>query len=334
VEETLSNCIEAAILGTGSYLPEKVLTNADLEKMVDTNDEWITTRTGIKERHIASDEQATSDLATEAGRKAIEAAGLKPTDIDLILVATFTADTPTPAASCYVQRKLGATKAAAMDLSAACSGFIYGLGVARAFVVSETYKHVLLIGADKLSSVVNWKDRSTCVLFGDGAGAVVVGPAKDGRGIVSPAFLSASGTETFVLGVLAGGSRLPTSEKTVAEGLQFLKMEGRETYKAAVKWMPDAVFEALRLAKMDLSDVALVIPHQANLRIIEAIRDRLKLTPDKMFVNIDRTGNTSAASIGIAFDEAVRSGRIKKGDPVVLVAFGAGLTVASVVIRW
>jgi 3-oxoacyl-[acyl-carrier-protein] synthase-3 len=333
-EGTLTHLIEAAILGTGSYLPEKVMTNDDLAKIVETNDEWITTRTGIKERHVASESQATSDLAFEAGRKALESAGLQPSDLDLIIVATLSPDTITPATSCYVQAKLGADKAAAFDISAACSGFIYGLGVAKAFVASGIYRHVLLIGAEKLTSYVDWTDRTTCVLFGDGAGAVVVGPAQDGRGVIVSTYLSANGNENKLISIPGGGSRLPASEKTVAERQHFLKMGGRETYKCAVTYMPAAIHEVLKMAGVDIADVSLVIPHQANLRIIEAIRERMNLTPEKVFVNVDKTGNTSAATIGIGLDEVSREGRLKKGDNVVLVAFGAGLTVASALIRW
>lgn len=330
----LSNLIEAAILGTGSYLPEKVLTNADLEKLVDTSDEWITTRTGIKERHVAAPEQATSDLALEAAKKALASAGLQPTDIDLILVATLSPDTLTPSASCYLQGKLGATHAAAMDLSAACSGFIYGLGVAKAFVSSGQYRHILLVGAEKLTAYVDWTDRTTCVLFGDGAGAVVVGPAKDGRGVIDTTYLSANGNESKLISIPAGGSRLPASAQTVADRLHFLKMGGRETYKCAVTYMPAAVMEVLKRSGTDVSEVDLVIPHQANLRIIEAVRERLNLPEEKVFVNVDKTANTSAATIGIGLDEVARSGRLKPGNKVVLVAFGAGLTVASALIRW
>jgi 3-oxoacyl-[acyl-carrier-protein] synthase-3 len=330
----LSHCIEAAILGTGSYLPERILTNADLERMVDTSDEWITTRTGIKERHIAAEGQFTSDLAFEAGKRALESAGLQATDIDLIIVATLSPDTLTPSTSCYVQAKLGALNAAAFDISAACSGFIYGLGISQSFVRSGMFRHILVIGAEKLTSFVDWTDRTTCVLFGDGAGAAVIGPAKDDRGIIAATHLFANGNENKLISIPAGGSRLPVSEATLAGRLHTLKMGGKETYKCAVTYMPAAIQEVLKKTGTDLSEVALVIPHQANLRIIEAIRERLNLPPEKVFVNVDKTGNTSAATIGIGIDQAAREGRLKKGDKIVLVAFGAGLTVASALIRW
>ena len=326
--------VKAAILGTGSYLPEKILTNADLTKIVDTSDEWITTRTGIKERHVAAENQTTSDLAVEAARRALDASGLKPADLDLILVATISPDTPTPSTACYVQAKLGAPQSAAFDLSAACSGFVYGLSVAKAFVESDQAKYVLVVGAEKLTAFVDWSDRATCVLFGDGAGAAVVGPCLNGRGEILSVHLSADGTQAELLRIPGGGSRCPTSAQSLANKQQYLKMAGKEVYKIAVKVMTDACQNALRRAGITLDQTALLIPHQANLRIIEAVRDRLDLPEEKVFVNIDRVGNTSAASVAIALDEAVRTNRLKPGDPVMLVAFGAGLTLAASVIRW
>lgn len=321
----------AGILATGSYLPERVLTNADLERMVETSDEWITSRTGIRERRVAAPDEATSDLAVKAARKALEEAGLGPKDLDLILVATITPDMITPATACLVQAKLGAAHAAAFDLSAACSGFLYGLSAAKAFVESGLYRRILLIGAEKLSAFVDWKDRSSCVLFGDGAGAAVIG--EGGHPILS-CRLGSRGESAELLWIPAGGSRTPASPETVQGGLHTLKMQGREIFKIAVKEMTDATVEALRRAGLSKEDVALFIPHQANRRIIEAVTERLNFPMDRTYVNLDRLANTSAASIILALDEAVRSGRIRSGDNLVLVAFGAGLTVASGVLRW
>ncbi len=330
----MSKTVTAGILGTGSYLPERVLTNADLEKMVDTSDEWIITRTGIKSRHIAAEGQTTSDMAVEAGRRALKSAGLTVADLDLILVTTITPDMPTPSTACFVQSKLGAPQAAAMDLSAACSGFVYGITTAKAFIESGIYKHVLVCGAEKLSAFTDWKDRATCVLFGDGAGAVVLGPSKEGRGEVLSTYLWANGNDAELLKIPGGGSRCPVSPASIEAGQHYLKMAGKEVFKIAVKVMGDAVAEALKGAGLTLADVSLLLPHQANLRIVQAVGDRLGLPPEKVFVNLDKVGNTSAASIAIGLDEVHAAGRLKKGDIVVLVAFGAGLTLASAVIRW
>ncbi len=322
------------ILGVGSYLPEKILTNQDLERMVETSDEWITTRTGIKERRVAAPDQFTSDLATEAAKKALADAGLKPTDLDVIIVSTITPDSPTPSASCRVQAKLGAPQAAAFDISAACSGFIYGIAVARSLIESGLYKKVLLIGAEKLTAFTDWKDRSTCVLFGDGAGAVVLGEAVEGKPEVLSTFLSANGKDAELLRIPGGGSQFPPTENTLQENLHTLKMAGREVYKIAVNIMTDATKEAAKRAGITLDQINLIIPHQANLRIIEAIREKMGFPEGKFFVNIDKVGNTSAASVAIALDQALRGGRIKKGDYVALVAFGAGTTLASAVLKW
>ena len=321
-------------LGTGSYLPEKILTNQDMEKIVETSDEWIVTRTGIRERHVAAEGQSTSDMAVEAARIALADAKLKPADLDLIIVATITPDTPTPATACWVQSKLGAPQAAAFDLSAACSGFVYGLSVARAFVQSGTYKHVLLIGAEKLTAFIDWKDRGTCVLFGDGAGAAVIGPVAEGHHQILSSFMAANGNEADLLKIPAGGCRVPTSKETIEQSLHTLKMEGKEIFKTAVKVMSEATLEAAQRAGLKLEDISLVIPHQANIRIIQAIGERLKTDPNKLFVNLDKVGNTSAASVIIALDEAAKKGRIKKGDAIALVAFGAGTTLASCAVRW
>ena len=330
----MSDKIRAGFLGTGSYLPEKILTNKDMEKIVDTTDEWIMTRTGIKERHIAAETQATSDLAVEAAKKALEAAGLKAGDIDLIIVATITPDMPTPSTACLVQSKLGAVKAAAFDVSAACSGFVYGLSISRAFVESGMYKNILLIGAEKLTAFVDWKDRASCVIFGDGAGAAVIGPVAKGKKEILSSFMVANGNDADLLKIPGGGSRNPSSPASLQSGLHYLKMQGKETFKVAVKVMAEATMEALRLAGLQMQDVSLVIPHQANLRIIQAIGERMQIPAEKLVVNLDRVGNTSAASVIVALDECVRSGRLKEGDAIVLVAFGAGTTLASAVVKW
>lgn len=325
--------IAAGILGTGSYVPEKVLTNFDLEKMVDTSDEWITTRTGIKERRIADSSQATSDLATKAAKKALEDAKVDPSEIDMIIVATVTSDMNFPSTACIVQANLGAANAAAFDISVGCSGFIYGLAIAQQFVETGMYNKILVIGAETLSKIINWKDRNTCVLFGDGAGAVVVGRVESGYGILS-SYLGADGTGGKHLYMPAGGSRMPASEETVKKNLHTIFMEGQEVFKFAVKVMDSATIEALNRCGLKPEDIDMLIPHQANTRIIEAARKRLKLSNDKVYINLDKYGNTSAASVAIALDEAYRKGLIKKGDVILTVAFGAGLTWASSVIRW
>ena len=326
--------IRAGFLGTGSYLPEKILTNKDMEKIVDTTDDWIVTRTGIRERHVAAENQATSDLATEAGKKALADAGLKASDIDLIIVATITPDMPTPSTACLVQSKLGATKAAAFDVSAACSGFVYGLSISKAFVESGMYRNILLIGAEKLTAFVDWKDRASCVIFGDGAGAAVIGPVEAGQREILSSFMVANGNDADLLKIPGGGSRTPSSANSLEQGLHYLKMQGKETFKVAVKVMEEATLEALRLANLNMDQISLVIPHQANLRIIQSIGERMQIPAEKLVVNLDRVGNTSAASVIVALDECVRTGRLKKGDAIVLVAFGAGTTLASAVVQW
>jgi 3-oxoacyl-[acyl-carrier-protein] synthase-3 len=327
----------SSIIGTGSYLPEKVLTNDDLSKIVDTSDEWITTRTGIKERHIAADDQATSDLAAEAARRAMTAAGVTPEDIDLIVVATVTPDMFFPSTACFVQRKIGATNAVCFDISAACSGFLYALQVARHFLNAGSRTTALVIGAEKLSSLVNWEDRNTCVLFGDGAGAVVIRAVDadtDAPGRVLSTVMGSDGTLSDLLKVPGGGSALPITPENAASRPNTIHMEGRETFKHAVTRMCQASEQALEMAGLTKADIAMVIPHQANARIITAIADRLGLPEEKTFVNVDKYGNTSAATIPVALDEAHRQGRIKRGDIVLLVAFGGGFTWASSVLRW
>jgi 3-oxoacyl-[acyl-carrier-protein] synthase-3 len=303
--------------------------------MVDTSDEWIRARSGIRERRIASAEQATSDLGVLAGQRALEDAGVKASEIDLLIVATITPDLPMPATACFVQHKLGIpATAACLDVNAACSGFIYGLDIACAMIASGRYKKALVIGAEKLSSIVDWQDRGTCLLFGDGAGAAVIGASsKAGTGLIGTK-LGALGEDTDLLNIPAGGSRVPTSAETVARGDHFIKMKGKEVFKLAVRVMEEAARDILEQHDLAAHQIGLVIPHQANLRIIDAIAQYLELPVERFFVNVDRYGNTSAASIPIALDEARKAGRIKEGDLTLLVAFGAGLTYGSALIRW
>ena len=324
--------MRSRILGTGSYVPERVLTNADLERMVATSDTWIVERTGIRERRIAAPGQACSDLATQAAERALEAAGTAAADLEMILVATCTGDSPMPSTACLVQHRLGATRAAACDLSAACSGFVYALSVADAYV-KMGMRRVLVIGSEVMSAIMDWTDRGTCILFGDGAGAVVVGPAEGDRGLLS-SHLHSDGNLGELICVPGGGSRVPPCEKMLAEGLQYIKMKGNETFKVAVKRLEEAAREALAANGLSVQDLDLYIPHQANTRIIAAVAERLGLPADKVMVNIDRYGNTSAASIPLALDEAVRGGRIKTGDVILMEAFGGGLTWASALLRW
>jgi 3-oxoacyl-[acyl-carrier-protein] synthase-3 len=314
------------IIGTGSYLPAKVLTNHDLEKMVDTSDEWITTRTGIKERHVAAKEEAASDLAIHASRRAIENAGIKPESIELIVVATATPDMFFPSTACYVQKALGIKEAVSFDVSAACSGFLYALESAKALMESGSYKTGLVIGAEKLSSITNWQDRNTCVLFGDGAGAAVLQKRATAGGILST-YLRSDASHTDILNVPGGGSRAPGAKAQI-------HMEGKEVFKLAVHKMISAAEEALQRAGKKDSDLALLIPHQANLRIIEAIAERVAVPRDRVFVNVDKYGNMSAATTIVALDEARRQGRVRKGDLVELIAFGAGLTWGASVIQF
>jgi len=322
-----------SISGVGSYVPAKVLTNAELARMVETTDEWITTRTGIKERRIAAKNEFTSDLATQAALRAMRRAGVTANHLDLIVVATITPDMPFPSTACLVQRKLGAYRAAAFDLEAACSGFIYGLEIAQQFIMSRTYDTVLVIGAEKLSSIVDWKDRNTCVLFGDGAGAAVLQNRPNSHGLLT-AVMGADGRKANLLFMAGGGSRCPASSESVAAGLHYARMEGKETFKSAVQAMQTAAEEALRRCEIDISRIKCIIPHQANLRIIEAVGERLGARPEQLFVNLHKYGNTSAASVAIALDEAVSSGRIQRGDLILLVVFGAGLTWGAAVIEW
>ena len=325
--------IRSKIISTGSYLPERILTNFDLEKIVDTSDEWITERTGIKERRIASENQAASDLAYEASRLALERASLKAEDIDLLIAATVTGDMPFPSTACIIQHRLGAKNAAAFDINAACSGFLYGLYVADSFVRSGMHKRVLIIGAEVLSKITDWEDRTTCVLFGDGAGAAIVEPTEEERGIISM-HINSDGGMWDLLHIPGGGSRYPVSKDSLDKRLHYIKMKGNETFKVAVRTLEDLVLRILKDNKLDPSQLSLLIPHQANLRIIQATADRLGLPMDKVLINLDKYGNTSAASIPIALDEAVMTGRIKNGDYILLEAFGGGLTWASALIKW
>lgn len=322
-----------SILSVGSYVPERILTNQDLEKSVETSDEWITTRTGIKERRLAAGNEFTSDLAAKAAQRALEKAGLTADQVDLIIVATITPDMPFPATACLVQQKIGATRAAAFDLEAACSGFIYALEVGQQFIMSRTYDTVLVIGAEKLSSIVNWKDRNTCVLFGDGAGAVVLQHRHDAHGLLT-ACMGANGDKGDMIFMPGGGSQNPATVQTVSAGMHYLHMDGKETFKNAVNAMYAAGLEALRRCSLDISQIKCVIPHQANRRIIDVVGERLGAKPEQVFVNLDKCGNTSAASVAIALDQAVESGRIQRGDLVLMVVFGAGLTWAAAVIEW
>jgi 3-oxoacyl-[acyl-carrier-protein] synthase III len=322
-----------SITGVGSYVPAEILTNADLEKMVDTTDEWITTRTGIKERRRAAKDEFTSDMAAKAAQRAMEMAGVTGEQIQLIIVATITPDMPFPATACLVQQKIGAKRAAAFDLEAACSGFIYGLEVAQQFINSRTYDTVLVIGAEKLSSIVNWQDRNTCVLFGDGAGAAILQNRENSHGLLT-AVMGADGEKADLLFMPGGGSRCPATTDSVAAKLHYLQMEGKETFKNAVQAMQSAATEVLRRCEIDITQIKCVIPHQANRRIIEVVGERLGATQEQVFVNLDKYGNTSAASVAIALDEAVSSGKIQRGDLILLIVFGAGLTWGAAVIEW
>src|ERR1700738_3198670 len=320
-------------VGTGSYVPEKILTNEDLSRIVDTSDEWITTRTGIKERRIAAKDENTSDMATKAALKAMEQAKISASDIDLIIVATATPDMLFPATACFVQKKIGAKNAACLDVSAACAGFIFGLEIGQQFITSHTHDTVLVIGAEKLTSITNWTERNTCVLFGDGAGAAVLQHRGRAHGVIST-HIGSDGQFTDILFMPGGGSRCPITKDNAHMNLATIHMTGKEVYKQAVISMLNASNKARELAGLTIDDIACVIPHQANLRIIEAIADRLKIPLDRFFVNLDKYGNTSAAAVAIALDEANRSGRIKSGDYILMVVFGGGLTWASTVIEW
>ncbi|WP_249902235.1 beta-ketoacyl-ACP synthase III [Paenibacillus sp. PK3_47] len=321
------------IIGTGKYVPEKILTNSDLEQMVETNDEWIVSRTGIRERHIAAPHEATSDLAYEAALKALESANMKAEDLELIIVATITPDSAFPSTACILQDKLGAKGAAAFDLSAACSGFVYSLATATGFLQTGMYNNALIIGADTLSRITDYTDRNTCVLFGDGAGAVILGEVPEGRGFQS-FDLGAEGSGGSLLKMEAGGSRLPASQQTIEEKKHFIYMNGREVFKFAVRVMGTATERVLAKAGLGKEDIDLFVPHQANIRIIQSAMQRLDLQENKCVINVDRYANTSAASIPLALVEAAEEGRMKEGDTVLMVGFGGGLTWGASVLVW
>lgn len=323
----------AGILGIGYHVPEKILTNADIEKLVDTNDEWIVERTGIKQRRIADKNEPTSDLAVKAARKAMEAANVSAEELDMIIVATISADCNTPSTACIVQDKLGAVNAAAFDLSAACSGFVYGSAIAAQFIETGVYNKVLVIGAETLSKFVNWEDRNTCIIFADGAGAAVYGKVEDGYGMLS-FDLGADGTGATVIEIPGGGSKHPADEESINNHMHCLHMNGKETFRFAIKAMGNTVIKSLERAGLKKEDIDILIPHQANIRIIQSAAKRLSLPMEKVFVNIEKYGNASAASIPIALAEAVQAGRIKKGDVIALSGFGAGLTWASCIMKW
>ncbi|WP_026905724.1 beta-ketoacyl-ACP synthase III [Paucisalibacillus globulus] len=306
------------VLGVGHYVPSKIVTNSDLEKIVDTSDEWIRTRTGIEERRIAEDDMDTSDMAYHAALSAMEEAGVDPEDLDLILVATVTPDTPFPSVSCMLQEKLGAWNAAAMDVSAACAGFMYGMITAKQFIETKVYKHILVVGAEKLSKITDWTDRNTCVLFGDGAGAAVMGEVSEGKGILS-----------FELGANGGGGK-----HLYQKDDGFLAMNGREVFKFAVRQMPESSLNVIEKAGLQKEDVDYLVPHQANIRIMEAAMEKLGVSEDRMAKVINKYGNNSSASIPMALSESVKDGKIKENDVVVLVGFGAGLTWGAVALRW
>lgn len=323
----------AGIVGIGTYLPEKILSNNDLEKVVDTSDEWITSKTGIKERRIASSEQATSDLAFLAGKQALKDAEVNPDEVDLIIVATATPDMMFPATACIVQEKLGAINASAFDLEAGCTGFIYAITVGSQFIASGMYKTVLIIGAETLSRILDWKDRTTCVLFGDGAGAVLLKPVESNRGILA-CHLGADGTGSSTLTMPAGGSRMPATSETADKKLHTVHMNGHEVYKFATRIIVDAAKKVLEKAHLSISEIDLFIPHQANIRIIDSSAKKLGLPMEKIMVNIERFGNTSSASIPLALADALEQGTVKDGDNIVMVGFGSGLTFGAVAMKW
>lgn len=324
--------MKATIIGIGSYVPEKIMTNFDLEKMVETSDEWIRTRSGIRERRIAEDNIATSDLAFEASKRALESAGLKPQELDALILGTATPDMLFPSTACLVQSRLGTNKIISFDISAGCSGFLYGLCIAESFT-KNGFKNILVIGAEALSKVMDFTDRTTCVLFGDGAGAAVV-RANDGPSGILSSYFAADGANWRLLHQPAGGSRIPASIESVKNRLHYIKMQGNEVFKLAVRAMYEAAVKTLQKAGIDADEVDLLIPHQANIRIIEATAKRLNIPMDKVYINLDKYGNTSAASIPIALDEAQKNEKVKKGDLILMVAFGAGFTWGGVLLRW
>ena len=321
------------IKGMGYYVPENVVSNFDLEKIVDTTDEWIRTRTGIEERRFASPDEATSDLSYKAALKAIEVAKIDKNQIDMIIVATCTPDYIAQGTSCLVQNKLGLTSIPCLDVNAACSGFIYGMSMAYSLVKSKIYKNILVVGAETLSRIIDMQDRNTCVLFGDGAGAVIIGEVEEGYGILGLS-LGAEGEDDMILKVPAGGTRKPNNEETIKNRENFLIMKGKEVFKFAVTVLPKVTLDALEQSKLSVNDLSMIFPHQANERIIEAASKRIEFPLEKFYMNLNRFGNTSAASIAIALGEALEKGLVKKGDNIALTGFGAGLTYGSMVMKW
>lgn len=326
--------LNSAIIGTGSYAPEKVLTNLDLEKIVDTSDEWIRRRTGMVERRIADESTASSDLGIQASLRAIEAAGIDPAEIDLIIVPTVTPDMFFPSTACFIQKGIRASKAAAFDLSAGCSGFPYGLVIADQFIKCGTYKTILVVAAETLTKITDWTDRSTCILFGDAAGAAILQATTENRGIIS-SYLAADGnfSDYRLLGIPGGGSRYPSSHETVDKRMHYIKMRGKELFKLGVRAMAEAGLRALEAGNLTLDDVDICIPHQANRRMIEAVAEFMGIPNEKMFINVEKYGNTSSVTMAVALDEAIREGRVGPGNIVLIVAFGSGLTWAGVVIK-
>ncbi|MDA0321763.1 MAG: ketoacyl-ACP synthase III [Verrucomicrobia bacterium] len=333
-DKQLSGIRKVVIAGTGSYLPEQILTNHDLAKIVDTTDEWIQTRTGIRERRRAADGEVTSELAAHASRRALEAAGVTPEEVQLIVVATITPDMMFPSTSCIVQDRIGATNAFCFDLEAACSGFQYALDVAQRYIATGDVEIALVIGAEKLSTFLDWNDRATCVLFGDGAGAAVLRPADDGqRGFIG-SVMGSDGSLAGLLGIPGGGTALPPSIESLQRGDHFLKMEGREVFKQAVRCMSDAAGRVLEKCGLTIADVKWIIPHQANMRIMTAIAERLDVPIERFYLNVHRYGNMSAASVPVALDEAARDGSLESGDLVLFVVFGGGFTWGATVLEW
>jgi 3-oxoacyl-[acyl-carrier-protein] synthase III len=323
----------AVISGTGMAVPERILTNADLEKIVNTSDDWIVTRTGIRERHVAREDEYMSLFATEAARKALEAAAVDAKDVDLVICATVTPDMPIPATSCILQDNLACRNAAAFDMQAGCSGYIYAQSVAKQFLLTSRFRHVLVVGAELLTKYLDWSDRGTCVIFADGAGATLMSAGEPPRGVLASVMHTDGSMKDFIT-LEGGGSKNPPTEETVRKKLHYIRMRGNETFKIAVRMIEEASREALDLAGLTPSDVDWFIPHQANQRIIDAVGNRLGISEERCYVNIDRYGNTSAASIPIALDEAVRSGKVERGNVILMAAFGAGLTWAASVVRW
>lgn len=323
------------IAGTGAYAPDKVLTNFDLEKMVETSDEWIRTRTGIRERRIAAADQACSDLAFEASKRALDMAGLSPKDIDFILVASISVDKVFPSTACILQHKLGADNSGCLDIEAACSGLLYGIEVASGLINGhKKYKNVLVIGAEKLSSIVDWEDRNTCVLFGDGAAAVILQKTDNDNDIVLASEVKANGAYGDILHLPAGGSAMPASQDTVDQHLHYIKMAGQDVFKLAVNAMVGSCRNILGESEISPDEIAWLVPHQANYRILKAVASRLKIPEERVYMNLDRYGNTSAASIGLCLDEMVRGDKVKSGDYILLTAFGGGLTWGAVLLKW